>query len=90
MLNLNFYNQIDECTTREPLFVMSSDIYMTKKDEEVVKPTNPKFYKRFVDDIINKNKKDQPDLLFDSLIMTITPISSIPLKQCLKSSLTQS
>ena len=67
MLNLNFYNEIDECTTREPLFVMSSDIYMTKKDEEVVKPTNPKFYKRFVDDIINKNKKDQPDLLFDNL-----------------------
>ena len=40
---------------------------MTKKDEEVFKPTNPKFYKRFVDDIINKNKKDQPDLLFDNL-----------------------
>ena len=67
MLNLNFYNQIDDCTIREPLFVMSSDIYMTKKDEEVVKPTNPKFYKRFVDDIINKNKQDQPDLLFDNL-----------------------
>ena len=40
--------------------------YMTKT-EEVVKPTNPSFYKRFVDDIISKKKKDQPDLLFENL-----------------------
>ena len=37
------------------------------KTEEVVKPTNPSFYKRFVDDIISKKKKDQPDLLFENL-----------------------
>ena len=40
---------------------------MTKTEEEVVKPTNPSFYKRFVDDIISKKKKDQPDLLFENL-----------------------
>ena len=42
----------------EPLSVMFSDIYMTKTNEEVVKPRNPKFYRRFVDDIISKKKKD--------------------------------
>ena len=36
-----------------PLSVILSDIYMTKT-EEVVKPTNPSFYKIFVDDIISK------------------------------------
>ena len=28
---------------------------------------NPSFYKRFVDDIISKKKRDQPDLLFENL-----------------------
>ena len=37
------------------------------KTEEVVKLTNPSFYKRFVDDIISKEKKDQLDLLFENL-----------------------
>ena len=67
MLNSNFYKQIDGCTMGGPLSVIFSDIYMTKTEEEVVKPTNPSFYKRFVDDIISKKKKDQPDLLFENL-----------------------
>ena len=48
-----------------PLSVIFSNIYMTKTEEE--NPTNPRFYKRFVDDIISKKKKDQPDLLFENL-----------------------
>ena len=67
MLNSNFYKQIDGCTMGGPLSVIFSDISMTKTEEEVVKPTNPSFYKRFVDDIISKKKKDQPDLLFENL-----------------------
>ena len=67
MLNANFYKQIDGCTIGGPLSVIFSDIYMTKMKEEVAKPTNPSFYKRFVDDIISKKKKDQPDLLFENL-----------------------
>ena len=67
MLNSNFYKQIDGCIMVGPLSVIFSDIYMTKTEEEVVKPTNPSFYKRFVDDIISKKKKDQPDLLFENL-----------------------
>ena len=50
-----------------PLSVIFSNIYMTKTEEEVVKPTNPRFYKRFIDDIISKKKKAQPDLLFENL-----------------------
>ena len=66
MLNSNLYKQIDGCTMGGPLSVTLSDIYMTKT-EEVVKPTNSSFYKRYVDDRISKKKKDQPDLLFENL-----------------------
>ena len=67
MLNSNYYKQIDRCTVGGPLSVIFSDIYMTKTEEEVVKPKTPSFYKRFVDDIISKKKKDRPDLLFENL-----------------------
>ena len=37
---------------------------MTKTEGEVVNPSKPKFYKRFVDDIINRRNKNEPaDLL---------------------------
>ena len=62
MLNSNFYKQIDGCTMGGPLSVIFSNIYMTKT-EEVVKPTNPSFYERFLDDIITKKQKDQLDCL---------------------------
>ena len=42
-------------------------IYMTKTEKEVVNPFKPNFYKRFVDDIINRKRKDQPDQLFKKL-----------------------
>ena len=66
MLNSNFYKQINGCTMAGPLSVIFSDIYMTKTDKEVVKPLNPRFYKRFADDIISKKRKYQPDLLFQN------------------------
>ena len=46
MLNSNLYKQIDGCSMGGPLSVTLSDIYMTKTEEEVVKPTNSSFYKR--------------------------------------------
>ena len=49
------------------LSVIFSEIYMTKTEQEVVKLTNPRFNKRFVDNIISEKKKDQPDLLFENL-----------------------
>ena len=66
MLNSNFYKQIDSCAMGGPLSVIFSNSYMTKT-EEVVKPTNPSFYKRFVNYIISKKKKDQPNLLLEKL-----------------------
>lgn len=75
------------CKMGRPLSVMFFNIYMTQTAREVVKLTNTTFYKRFVFDIINKRKKkDQPDSLVE-ILNNHTPISSIPMKQWLKSSL---
>ena len=50
-----------------PLSVTFSNIYMTKAERKLVEPTKPQFYKRFVDDIINKRYKDRPDNPFEAL-----------------------
>ena len=51
-----------------PLSVIYDVIYIIKTEEGIVKPTNSKFNKRFVDEIISKKKKrkkkDQPDLYY--------------------------
>ena len=39
----NYYKQTDGCTMGGPLSVIFSDIFMTKMENEVVKPTNPPF-----------------------------------------------
>ena len=67
MLNSNFYKQIDGCAMGTPLFVIFFNIYMTKTEDKVVKPTNPRLNKIFNCDIICKGKKHQPDLLFGDL-----------------------
>ena len=40
---------------------------MTKLENEKVRPVKPLFYRRFVDDVINRRKKNEPDLLFQSI-----------------------
>ena len=65
--NSKYYRQIDGCTMGGPLSVILSDICMTKIEKEIVVPTNPSFYYRYVDDIINRRRSDQPDTLFESL-----------------------
>ena len=67
MFTSDFYKQTDGCTMGGPLSVMFSDIYMTKTEREVVNPSKPKFYKRFLDDIINRRSKNQPDDVFQQL-----------------------
>ena len=47
--------------------VILADIHMVKTENEVVKPMNPPFYKRFVDDIYSKRNKSQKDVLFEAL-----------------------
>ena len=68
MLTSDFYKQTDSCTIMGgPLSVIFSDISMTKTEREVVNPSKPKFYKRFVDDIINRRNNNQSDDLFQKL-----------------------
>ena len=64
----NFYKQTDGCTIGGLLSVIFPYLcYMTRTEREVVNPSKPKFYKRFVDDIINRRNKNEPDDLFQKL-----------------------
>ena len=67
MLNTKCYKHVDGFSIGGPLSVIFSDIYMTKTEKKAVEQTKRQFYKRFVDDIINKRYKDQPDNLFQAL-----------------------
>ena len=67
MFNSKFYKQSDGCTMGGPLSVTFSNIYLTKLEIDKVRPTKPLFYKRFVDDVIYRRKKNTPDSLLTSL-----------------------
>ena len=67
MFDDNFYKQKDGFTMGGPLSVIISNIFMTKLEKTVVMPEKPAFYKRFVDDVITRRKKNQLDELFSKL-----------------------
>ena len=50
-----------------PLYFTLSDIWMVKMENNIVIPHKPIFYKRYIDDIINRRKKHKEDLLFKKL-----------------------
>ena len=50
-----------------PLSVIFADIHMVRAENEVVKPMNPPFYKRIMDDIYSRKNKIQQDALFEAL-----------------------
>ena len=50
-----------------PFSVTFSNVYLTKLEIDKVRPTKPLFYKHFVDDVINRRKKNTPDSLPTSL-----------------------
>ena len=50
-----------------PLSVTFSDIFMIKMENDIVIPTKPIFYRRYVDDIYNRRKKNIEDSLFKAL-----------------------
>ena len=54
IFNGRFYQQTDGCTMGGPLSLVFANICMIKLEEDVVRPINPHFYKRFVDDSINR------------------------------------
>ena len=68
MFNDKFYKQKNGCTMGGPLSVILSNIFMTKLERKVVLPVKPAFYKRYVDDIITRRKKNQPDKLLSRLM----------------------
>ena len=47
--------------------VVFSDIYMSKMEEDAVKPLKPIFYKRYVQDTYVKRKRNESDTLYDAL-----------------------
>ena len=69
------YKQSNGCTMGGPLSVTIADIYMTKLEESVVIPTNPTFYRRYVDDSFNRRKKGNQDTLFDAMNKVHTNIN---------------
>ena len=64
--NNRFLKQVDGCTMGVPLPVTFSAIYMVKMENDVVIPSKPIFYRRFVDDIYSRRKLGD-NVLFDRL-----------------------
>ena len=62
-LCFKFCKQVD-CTMGGPLSATLSDIYMAKMEDGVVEKYQSKFYKRYVDDIINRCKKNEVEMFF--------------------------
>ena len=63
-LSSKFLKQVDGCIIGGPLSVTFSDIYMVKMENDVVIPSKPIFYCRFVDDIYSRLKLGD-NILFD-------------------------
>ena len=59
--------QVDECPIGGPISVVLSNIFCVKLEFDVVKPLEPKLYKRYVADIYSKRIKNQQDKLFRKL-----------------------
>ena len=65
--NMKFFKQIDGCAVGGPPSVTLSGIHMTRTENNVVRPEKPLFYRRFVDDIIKRRKKNEQDFIFENL-----------------------
>ena len=65
--NHQLLKQIESCAMGGPLSVTFADIHMIRMENNVVIPLKPIFYRRFVEDIINRCKKNVPDELFFKL-----------------------
>ena len=55
--NGHLYKQIDGCGMGNPLSPVLANIFMAKLESDVVRPSNPPFYDRYVDDCFSKRKK---------------------------------
>ena len=61
--NHQLLKQVEGRTMESPLSVTLAEIHMIRMDNDIVIPLKPTFYRRFIDDIINRRKKNIPDEL---------------------------
>ena len=62
------YKITDGCTRGSSLLVTFFNIYLTKLEKDQVKPLKPKFYRRFVDDVIRRRLKNTHNSLFEKVV----------------------
>ena len=65
--NNRLIKQIDHCPMGGPILAVLFDIYVCKMEEDIVAPSKPLFYKRYVDDIYVRRKKNENDELYNAL-----------------------
>ena len=66
-VNGKMLKQKDGCSMGSPLSVDISGVFMSKLEKEVVYPENPILFRRFVDDVFRRKKKDEEDTLLTKL-----------------------
>ena len=67
IFNSKFCKQRDVCTIGGPLSATFSGINMAKMEIDVVRPFSSIFYRRYVDDIYNRQKTNKKDDLYEVL-----------------------
>ena len=50
-----------------PISAVLLDIYVWKMEEDIVAPSKPHFYKRYVDDTYVRRKKNETDEFYNAL-----------------------
>ena len=65
---MHFYKQTNECAMGGSLSEILYDTYVTKMEKDVVLPSQPTFYERYVEDMFKKRKKNilSPDKFLES------------------------
>ena len=61
--NNTLIKQVDGCPMGGPISAVLLDIHVCKMEEDIVTPSKPLFYKRYVDDNYVKRKKNETDEL---------------------------
>ena len=66
-VNGRLLKQKDGCSMGSPLSVDISGVFMTKMEKEIVYPEDPILFKRYVDDVYRRKKKQDEDTLLPKL-----------------------
>ena len=61
------HKQTDDCTMGYPLSVTICNVYLSKLEKDKKTPLKPKFYRRFLDDMISRRLKNKHDSLFEKI-----------------------